>query len=94
MKARKTEAPADGRAEGVIALTGGIEVPFDTAIVSSQGCHVHFWLGAVSPSMREEVAGRALSVARNARDVVSASWSENRSTGFWPREPTRFGVAA
>lgn len=92
MKARKIEDPSDNRAEGVFVLKDGTEIPFDTNIVSSQGCHCHFWLGGEKVEEHERMLVEVMRIARDTRDVVSASYSLNKNEGFWTRERVRFSA--
>lgn len=71
-------------AEGDIVADGIEPVPYDTDIVSSQGCHVHLWLGE---RVKDKDLLKTVSrIARYNRDVVSMSYSDGAPTGYWARQ--------
>lgn len=77
MRITQIETP-DCKAEGTC---GGF--PYNTELVSSQGVHIHFWVGN---ERDDEKIKLALHKARGARDVVKATWSFGQPLGFWAKE--------
>ena len=77
MIARKID-PIEGRAEGRCC-----GLPYDTQLASSAGCAIHFWVGETH---NPELLKKAVSVARNHRDIVYATWSHGEPTSFWANE--------
>lgn len=64
-------------------LCNGLAYTTDT--YNSQGCSIHFWLGDgldVSPKQLTD----ALNKARNARDIVKATWSFGAPKYFWAHQ--------
>lgn len=76
MRLRRVDPPPEGQtAEG---RCNGL--PFYTDLVNINGVMIHFWTGA---GVTDEVLQTALSHARNARDIVYATWSLGEPSGFW-----------
>lgn len=57
--------------------------PYDTELVSSEGCHMHVWLGDRTGAAAKDLAANLARKANDFRDVVSFSWSEGVSAGYW-----------
>lgn len=73
---RIREVPVlEDRAEGTCC-----GLPYNTELVSSAGCSIHFWVG---DTCDKELLERALHVARGNRDIVCAQWSYGAPTKFW-----------
>lgn len=77
MKITQVDTP-ETKAEGLCA-----GIPYNTDTYNSQGCSIHFWVGS---EPNEPALRFALHRARNARDVVMATWSLGQPTGFWANE--------
>lgn len=58
-------------------------VPYDTQIVSADGCCVHFWMGA--DSKNTERLRKLIGIAKNNRDVVEVTFSDGEPDGFWTK---------
>ena len=63
-------------------------LPYNTEIISSQGCEVLFWLGERDPKAPETKAllERAIRIARYWRDVVRVIACPGQPTGYWARD--------
>lgn len=59
-------------------------VPYDTQIVSADGCCVHFWMG--DDSKNKERLQKLISIARYNRDVVQITFSDGAPDGFWANQ--------
>lgn len=57
-------------------------LPYNTELVSDQGCQIHFWVGVRPDTLQLHTA---LRTAQNSRDIISASWSTGGPDGFWAR---------
>jgi hypothetical protein len=71
--------PLIEKAEGLC-----LETPYNTELVSINGCSIHFWLRSHTPTDAE--LQTLLTVARRHRDIVRATWSAGDPTGFWAHE--------
>lgn len=83
MQARRIDR-LDDKAEGRC-----LGVPYNTELVSINGCSVHFWLGDEVPT--EQRLAALLRCTRNNRDIVRATWSDGQPTAFWANEDMREG---
>lgn len=77
MRIRHIDIPTE-KAEGKCR-----DFPYNTNLVSAEGVQIHFWVGAKYDV--DQVAD-ALSRARNARDIVSATWSFGEPSGYWTNQ--------
>lgn len=77
MRTTKIDNP-NTQAEG---LCNGL--PYTTDLANINGVHIHFWVGD-SP-MGVSIPD-ALHKARNAHDIVSATWSFGAPKGFWAHQ--------
>lgn len=78
MRLSKIDPPDNLKAEG---RCNGL--PYNTDLVSINGCAIHFWTGA---GVTEKDRRLALHYAINARDIVYATWSLGEPAGFWAHQ--------
>lgn len=78
MAAAKIPCPVD-RAEGLC-----LGVPYNTELVSINGVCIHFWLGTLR--VTAELLRKLRSHASHQRDIVRATYSSGKPTGFWAHE--------
>jgi hypothetical protein len=83
MRPRKITCPGIA-AEGDIIAEGIDPVPYDTDIVSSQGCHIHLWLG--NREVTPDLLTKLTRIARWNRDIVSVSYSDGAPIDYWARQ--------
>jgi hypothetical protein len=79
MKIHKLQEPLLDKAEGDCA-----GFPYTTELASINGVSIHFWAGDKDVTHAQMQA--ALSKARAARDIVSATWSTGSPMGYWAHQ--------
>lgn len=69
------------QAEGDVYYPG-IEnpIPYHTYLAGPNGVHIHFWIN--SPYHGQKLARKLKSFATNFNDIVSASYSGGKPTGY------------
>lgn len=72
----------EARAEGAIFTSNNVAtIPYDTDIVSADGCAIHLWMGERANDMA--LVREALRIAHRHRDIVQATYSGGNPTGYW-----------
>lgn len=83
----RIDNPSDVKAEGMVG-----PFAYDTQLVSIDGVALHLWTmtdAEPNEAMRDDIA-RAYSIMRNHRDIVCATYSIGRPSGFWAREDVTY----
>lgn len=80
----RVEPPAE-KAEGDIHYPGIPDpIPYNTYLAGPDGVHLHMWLPV--PYYGGKTARKIKAFATNFNDVVSASYSGGKPTGYWAHQ--------
>lgn len=71
----------EAKAEGDILIPGQDPIPFDTQIISRDGCAIHLWMG--KRDQDSALRSEAVRIANYCRDVVEVTYSIGAPTGYW-----------